>query len=507
MGASGLLLAVRCPMVPSLFLRSLVRPLVLLALSACSPEANDNQSDSGAPPDEVANPTLQGREEAAGGTGAASSLGGASGDAPSKSPGGESEHLLTGGAESVVCATEERFEELSELPPELAPHLLRTTSLDVDGITRSFYLRSWVEDDGLFLWFATEGDDTHNLLLDTESGAWSLIEGEAHEPRVALAGQFLAFEKDDLDVDLSVGHRFDPESSTWTPLPPLGAPLLRRSQLEVATDRGYFVWGGNGKVADTDEYSLLAEGGYLDAATWTWTPTSTSGAPSLRWGALIAPVGESVVIYGGHSAPDTDAVTEPLSDGYRYDPQSNSWSPISSTSDLPQGSLAVGAGDQLLVLRSGSDSGGGLTGALYDLESDSWSPANMSGAPVSSSMLRSLSSPGGLNQLLFAQGWAGPDSPGETLYIYDLRTDAWRSHSLSAVLSSPQFDANSEVGGRVNMDYYWQEGSLIIWGGDVTTSTPCDEATRAANPGVGCDARVIVFTMNDGARMQLICPE
>src|SRR5690606_6965904 len=125
---------------------------------------------------------------------------------------------------------------------------------------RSFYLRSWVEDDGLFLWFATEGDDTHNLLLDTESGAWSLIEGEAHEPRGALAGQFLAFEKDDLDVDLSVGHRFDPESSTWTPLPPLGAPLLRRSQLEVATDRGYFVWGGNGKVADTDEYSLLAEG-------------------------------------------------------------------------------------------------------------------------------------------------------------------------------------------------------------------------------------------------------
>lgn len=182
--------------------------------SACSPEANDNQSDSGAPPDEVANPTLQGREEAAGGTGAASSLGVASGDAPSKSSGGESSHLSTGGAESLVCATEERFEDLSELPPELAPHLLRTTSLDVDGITRSFYLCSWVEDDGLFLWFATEGDDTHNLLLDTESGAWSLIEGEAHEPRVALAGQFLAFEKDDLDVDLSVGHRFDPESST-----------------------------------------------------------------------------------------------------------------------------------------------------------------------------------------------------------------------------------------------------------------------------------------------------
>lgn len=290
-------------------------------------------------------------------------------------------------------------------------------------------------------------------------------------------------------------------------MPPLGASLLRRSQLEVVTDRGYFVWGSNGKVADADEYSLLADGGYLDAATWTWTPTSTSGAPSLRWGALIAPVGESVVIYGGHSAPDTDAVTEPLSDGYRYDPQSNSWSPISSTPDLPQGgSLAAGAGDQMLVLRSGSDSGGGLIGVLYDLESDSWSLANMSGAPVSSSMLRSLSSPGGLNQLLFAQGWAGPESPGETLYIYDLRTDAWRSHSLSAVLSSPQLDANSEVGGRVNMDYYWQEGSLIIWGGR-HHQHPLRRGNSRRQPGRRLRREVHCFTMNDGARLQLVCPE
>src|SRR6185436_9209120 len=69
---------------------------------------------------------------------------------------------------------------------------------------------------------------------------------------------------------------FDNVSCTadaWTPTSTTGAPTARFGHTAVWTGSLMIVWGG--ETVD----GLVATGGRYDPATDTWTPTSTTGAP------------------------------------------------------------------------------------------------------------------------------------------------------------------------------------------------------------------------------------
>lgn len=98
------------------------------------------------------------------------------------------------------------------------------------------------------------------------------------------------------------------------------------------------VWGSNTNT-----------GGRYDPSSDTWTPTSTSGAPTARYGHTAIWTGSSMIVWGGVIGAYPDDSATPT--GGRYDPVTNTWSPT-STSNAPEGRLnhtAVWTGSEMLT--------------------------------------------------------------------------------------------------------------------------------------------------------------
>src|SRR5262249_10045748 len=92
-------------------------------------------------------------------------------------------------------------------------------------------------------------------------------------------------------------------------------PDLRHDHTAVWTGSEMIVWGG---------YPKTNTGARYDPATDTWTPISTLGAPSARELHRAVWTGTEMLVWGGLGTTDY------LATGGRYDPASDSWMPIST---------------------------------------------------------------------------------------------------------------------------------------------------------------------------------
>ena len=140
------------------------------------------------------------------------------------------------------------------------------------------------------------------------------------------------------------------------------------------------VWGG------AVGFSLLNDGGRYDPASDAWLPITTNGAPTGRYDCAAVRTGREMIVWGGGRLVQPN-VSVQLSDGARYDPATDSWSPLNSVGSPSARSLAtaVWTGSEMIVW-GGYGSGGsgplGLnTGGRYNPASDSWSPVPVTGAP------------------------------------------------------------------------------------------------------------------------------
>jgi len=127
---------------------------------------------------------------------------------------------------------------------------------------------------------------------------------------------------------------------------------------------------GNPLRADTTWSITTIDGGL---GTWTALPEPTIRA---RAGAKAFWTGTEMIVWGGVTAFDPPQYAN---DGARYNPATNTWSPISSPSVALQGPYPVAAvwtGSEMLVF--GKDAG-----ARYDPRSDRWTPITPLGAPWS----------------------------------------------------------------------------------------------------------------------------
>ena len=208
------------------------------------------------------------------------------------------------------------------------------------------------------------------------------------------------------------------------------------------------VWGGIDIPAVGD--TAFGDGARYDPVSDSWTPVSPSGAPTARYLHTAVWTGEEMIVWGGAGGPFGNA-TGP---GARYRPGSNTWSPTAPGPPDRVRHLAAWTGTEMIVWGGASDdTGNGMTnrGDRYDPVTDSWTIMSASGAPGARQ-----SEAGAWAGDRFMV-WGGADS-FSLVYddgaVYDPVTDSWVATSTIGAPSERHRHSAIAAGDRV-----------IIWGG------------------------------------------
>jgi N-acetylneuraminic acid mutarotase len=178
---------------------------------------------------------------------------------------------------------------------------------------------------------------------------------------------------------MNTGGRYDPAANTWSATTTVGAPAGRYLHAATWTGSLMIVWGGQTSTGFTNT------GGRYDPAANTWSATTTVGAPEGRYSNAQVWTGSKMIVWGGAKF---DALGWTLfRTGGIYDPVSNTWTPTSTT-NAPSGRLFFASGwtGSTLVVWGGcsDDSTCGdstNTGGEYNPGTDSWVVTPLVGAP------------------------------------------------------------------------------------------------------------------------------
>jgi N-acetylneuraminic acid mutarotase len=210
-------------------------------------------------------------------------------------------------------------------------------------------------------------------------------------------------------------------------------------------------------------------GGRYDPRSDTWTPMSTTAAPVPRDGYVMSWSGNEALVWGGRSHESSFPM---MNTGGRYDPLRDSWR-STSTAGAPTGTYwasGVWAGSQWIVW-------GGRTcdyvtgcevnsGGRYDPLADAWRAVTTTGAP--SARHDHIGVWTGARMLI----WGGGGTPSNTGGLYDPATDTW-SPTTTTRAPTPR----RRFGG------VWTGDRLVVWGGLYGLSAELDDG------GVYCPPR------------------
>ncbi|HPA80916.1 MAG TPA: hypothetical protein PLS95_08905 [Thermoanaerobaculales bacterium] len=223
---------------------------------------------------------------------------------------------------------------------------------------------------------------------------------------------------------------------TWRPTLSVLDP--RYWHTAVWTGSEMIVYGGMQAVG-----TVFSDGSRYDPATDTWTPVSTAGSPGPRQSHAAVWTGTEMVIWGG---------VYDLTGG-RYNPATDSWTPT-STANAPSprwNTSVVWTGTEMLVW--GGDDGGYVlsTGGRYNPASNTWS--SMAAGPLTP-------------RAYHAAVWTGSQMViwgGYNVYLGQMYGDGARY--------SPATNSWSPVSGvsAPNSRFYhsavWTGSEMIVWGG------------------------------------------
>ncbi|BAO44071.1 Kelch repeat-containing protein [Thiolapillus brandeum] len=257
-------------------------------------------------------------------------------------------------------------------------------------------------------------------------------------------------------------------SATWNPQAMLTAdswrvpdyPTERYRHSAVWTGSEMIIWGGQ-----QDTY--LNTGSRYDPVTDTWSATALAGAPSPRLNHTAIWTGSEMIIWGGYDAtpyiagpmPTTNETPTPLKavgDGARYNPLTNTWTPMASSPQALTSHTAVWTGSLMLVW-GGREPGGDATdkGGRYNPSSDTWTGISLSGAPTPRNDHTAVWT--GSEMIIFG----GEDSAFNTLHNgrrYNPGSDTWSAMTDATISLS-------------NHTAVWTGSHMIIWGGSDGIST------------------------------------
>jgi len=251
--------------------------------------------------------------------------------------------------------------------------------------------------------------DARRYNPDTDS--WAQISVTNAPPMVHSAAsvwtgsEMLVWGGTDGGLAQRTGGRYNPSTNTWAPITTVNAPTARyfneHQSAAVWTGTEMIVWGGE------TQGPMPVTGGRYNPATNSWRPTSTVGAPSGRYGFTPIWTGSEMIVWGGREAG-------PKGDGALYNPVTDTWRPVSAVGAPVRRTSysAVWTGSKMIVW-------GGIGGAAWDNLSDgfSYDPSTNSWTPISLA--------GGLSARLGASAvwtgsqaliWGGWNSTSDTLF-------------------------------------------------------------------------------------------
>jgi N-acetylneuraminic acid mutarotase len=147
----------------------------------------------------------------------------------------------------------------------------------------------------------------------------------------------------------NTGGRYNPSTDSWIPTSLTNAPAARQDHSAVWTGFEMIVCGGNKIRTPTGE---LNTGGKYDPSTDTWTATSTINAPIFGQSPAVW-TGSEMIVWGGFGCPSVLCISN---GGVRYNPSTDSWTYTSSTNAPTArfGHTAVWTGSEMIVWGGGS---------------------------------------------------------------------------------------------------------------------------------------------------------
>jgi N-acetylneuraminic acid mutarotase len=249
---------------------------------------------------------------------------------------------------------------------------------------------------------------------------------------------------------------------TWVPIRGAG---MRDGHAAVWTGSEMIVWGGNDGGYFGDR---LNTGSRYDPSTDSWTPISTAAnVPSGRSGHTAVWTGTEVIVWGGLGAYFSSTST-----GGRYDPSTDTWTPTSTGANVAVarfGHTAVWTGTEMIVWGGNGTSGLSTplnTGGRYDPSTDTWSPTS-TGANVPAARSGHTAVWTGTEMIV----WGGADSSIARLNTggrYDPSTDIWTSTPTGANVPAA----------RSGHTAVWTGSEMIVWGGASGSSNPLNTGGR-----------------------------
>lgn len=367
---------------------------------------------------------------------------------------------------------------------------------------------------------AGEGGEADDGALDCPAlspGEWSptTVEG-APEPtevrHTAWNGQELLVFGDE------EGGAYDPCADAWTTIDMADAPpeLAANAMVDGIVGVGRtvtFLWMGAIGVSSPYESSLTGVSYDPDAAAWHTLPLG-GDAPAPRMAAVIAAVGDRIVVWGGKTKKDVElgAIAVARGDGAMLDPTTGTWTAIASTgAPSPRAEASWAWTGQELVIWGGVhdpsspygplcdpeyDCGPLGDGARFDPAANAWQPISTNGAPSPRSGAKLLWT----GDRVVVWGGADLESARGDGAIYDPAADAWSPMAalapLPAALDGWQ-DAYVD-GGRIVVvrapDAWIYDLATDAWT-EVDTSNPPD---RTGYGGIihGDDRRMVIAVPN-----------
>jgi N-acetylneuraminic acid mutarotase len=170
---------------------------------------------------------------------------------------------------------------------------------------------------------------------------------------------------------LNTGARYNPDTDSWIATSTTNAPAGRAGHTAVWTGSEMIVWGGTGCNLDC----FLSTGGRYNPGSDSWTPTSTTNAPSARYLHTAVWTGTEMIVWGGGGYPGTNT-------GGRFNPDTDSWTPTSTTNapDARFYHTTVWTGNEMIIW-GGTGQFVLNTGGRYDPSTDAWIFTTTANAP------------------------------------------------------------------------------------------------------------------------------
>ena len=244
----------------------------------------------------------------------------------------------------------------------------------------------------------------------------------------------------------NTGSRYNPITDSWTPTSTTGAPSARSGHKAVWTGSQMIIWGGgdlSGNPFDT--------GGKYNPETDSWTPTSTTGAPSARYRHTAIWTGTEMIIWGG-----SNGGSSVLNTGARYNPTDDTWTLISNT-NAPAARADFGSvwtGAEMIVWGGWIPCYTGCTyltsGGKYNPLTDTWQNISIVNAPPGTREPSAIWT--GKEMIV----WGGADNPAYENFggKYNPSTNTW---SPTSMINAPS--------GRAAHTAVWTDTEMIVWGG------------------------------------------